>query len=59
MITDPKIIMDIIIEEFKKQIIANGKKRGLSAQEIEIDLANNYKKLPRIASVITKRIVNG
>ena len=51
--------MNIIIEEFKKQIIANGEKRGLSAQEIEIDLANNYKKLPRIASVITKRIVNG
>jgi len=59
MITDPKVIMAIIIEEFEKQIIANAKKRGLSPSEIEEELKTNYKKLPRIAASATKRIVSG
>lgn len=57
VITDPKEIMAIIIEEFEKQIVANGQKRGLSPEEIEIELKTNYKKLPRIAAVITNRII--
>lgn len=59
MISDPKEIMNIIVEEFQKQIIANGRKRGLSDEEIKIDLDNNYKKLPRIAASATRRIING
>ena len=59
VITDPKIIMSIIIEEMQKQIRAYGVKNGLSPEEIDEDIKNNYKKLPRIAAVITKRIVNG
>jgi len=59
MINDPKKIMNIIIEEFEKQIIANGHKKGLSEEEIKLDLANNYKKLPRIAASATRRIING
>jgi hypothetical protein len=59
MITDPKEIMAIIIDEFTKQIIANAKKRGLSPVEIEKELETNYKKLPRIAAVATKRIICG
>jgi hypothetical protein len=59
VITDPKQIMSIIIEEMEKQIRAYGVKRGLSSKEIEEDVKNNYKKLPRIAAVITKRIISG
>lgn len=59
VITDPKEIMAIIIEEFEKQIVANCKMQGFTDEEIEIELKTKNKKLPRIAAVVTKRIVNG
>ena len=59
MITDPKQIMSIIIEEFEKQIIENCKMRGFTDEEIAIELQTKNKKLPRIAAVVTKRIING
>ena len=59
VITDPKQIMSIIIEEFEKQIIANCKTKGFTEEETMIELKTRNKKLPRIAAVITKRIVNG
>lgn len=59
VITDPKKIMEIIIEEFEQQIIANCKMRGLTEEETEIELQNNNKKLPRIAAKATRRIIMG
>ena len=59
VITDPKKIMEIIIEEFEQQIIANCKMRGLTEEETEIELKNNNKKLPRIAAKATRRIIMG
>lgn len=58
MITDPKTIMQIIIEEFDKQMTAHNKYKGWPEDKIKEDMKDSYKKVKRIAAVAAKRIVN-